>query len=244
MGFKEIEGNFVESAFWAFDALFQPQDHPARDMQDTFYLARPDKLPLPAEELVLSVKEMHEHGGDIDSDGWGYVWSREEAEKAILRTHTTANTIQYLASHPEPPVKVFSVGRIFRRESMDWKHLPEFQQIEGIVMEEDASFSMLIGILKEFYGRMGFKEIRIRPGYFPYTEPSLEVEVQFGGEWVELGGAGIFRPEVTVPFGVEHPVLAWGLGLERLVMAVEGLEHIRQIYVSDLDWLRNSRVIP
>jgi len=242
MGFTEISGDFVELAFWDFDALFQPQDHPARDMQDTFYTVDPETFPLPAEDIINRIKDMHEKGGDIESDGWGYAWDIEEAGQAILRTHTTVNSIRYLSVHPDPPVKVFTVGRIFRRETITWKNLPEFQQVEGIVMEENANLGMLIGILKEFYRKMGFEKVRVRPGFFPYTEPSMEVEVYFKGTWMELGGSGIFRPEVTHPFGIKHPVLAWGLGLERLVMVNEGIEDIRDIYVSDIDWLRNSEL--
>ncbi len=242
MGFTEITGNFVELAFWDFDALFQPQDHPARDMQDTFYTVDPDTFQLPPEELVNRIQEMHESGGDIGSDGWGYDWDIDEARQAILRTHTTVNSIRYLSEHPDPPVKTFTIGRIFRRETITWKHLPEFQQVEGIVMEENANLGMLIGILKEFYRKMGFEKVRVRPAFFPYTEPSMEIEVYFKGEWMELGGSGIFRPEVTEPFGVKHPVLAWGLGLERLVMVNEGIDDIRDIYISDIDWLRNSKL--
>ena len=109
-------------------------------------------------------------------------------------------------------------------------------------MEEGASFAMLVGLLKHFYKRMGFPQVRVRPGYFPYTEPSLEVEVLWQGKWLELGGSGIFRPEVTAPFGIEHPVLAWGLGLERLAMLRLGLSDIRQLYLPDLEWLRRARV--
>ncbi|MBI4416261.1 MAG: phenylalanine--tRNA ligase subunit alpha, partial [Euryarchaeota archaeon] len=241
MGFTEVEGDFVVPAFWAFDALFQPQDHPARDMLDTYYLDhRP--LPLPADDVVRRVADMHETGGGI-SKGWRYRWSREEAAKAILRPHTTADTIAYLAAHPKPPVKAFIIGRNFRRDAITWKSLPEFHQVEGVVMEEGANLSMLIGILKEFYRRMGAEDVRVRPGYFPYTEPSLEPEIRFNGRWMEMGGAGIFRPEVTKPLGIEHPVLAWGLGLERLVMAIEEIPDIRRLYLSDLDWLRTARLV-
>jgi phenylalanyl-tRNA synthetase alpha chain len=140
-------------------------------------------------------------------------------------------------------VKVFSIGRVFRREALDSTHLPEFQQIEGIVMEEKANLRMLMGILTEFYKKLGFEKIRIRPGYFPYTEPSLEVEIKLGEKWLEYGGAGIFRPEVTHPFGVKHPVLAWGLGLERLVMLRYNLKDIRGLYFNDIDWLKNAPYI-
>jgi phenylalanyl-tRNA synthetase alpha chain len=131
---------------------------------------------------------------------------------------------------------------VFRKEAIDSTHLPEFRQIEGIAVEEGASFDMLVGLLKEFYARMGFTDIRFRGGYFPYTEPSMEVEVFLNGKWMELGGSGIFRPEVTEPFGITEPVLAWGLGLERLAMLELGLADIRDLYISDLDWLREGRL--
>jgi phenylalanyl-tRNA synthetase alpha chain len=119
-------------------------------------------------------------------------------------------------------------------------HLPEFTQVEGIIVEPEANFGMLIGVLKEFYRRMGFPDVRVRPAYFPYTEPSMEVEVKFGDSWLELGGSGIFRPEVTAPFGIDCPVLAWGLGLERLAMLRLGIKDIRMLYQSDLQWLKET----
>ncbi len=242
MGFEEVEGEYIQSAFWDMDALFIPQDHPAREMQDTFYLKKPSKIPIEDEDYAAKVKDMHETGGGI-SRGWRYQWRREKAEKALLRTHTTVNSIRYLYEHREPPVRMFSIGRVFRRENMDSTHLPEFTQIEGILMEEDANFRMLLGILKEFYSRMGFSEIRFRPSYFPYTEPSLEIEVYYNRKWLELGGAGIFRPEVTEPLGIKYPVLAWGLGLERLAMIIYELKDIRDLYISDIEWLRNAPLL-
>jgi phenylalanyl-tRNA synthetase alpha chain len=244
MGFTEIDGDYVQSAFWNFDALFQPQDHPARNEQDTLYLERPKSMALPEEGLVDRVKAAHETGGGTGSTGWRYAWSRAEAERAVLRTHTTAVTIRWLQEHPDPPQKAFIVGRNFRRDAIDWQHLPEFYQIEGVVMEDRANLARLIGTIEEFYTRFGFARVKFRPGYFPYTEPSMEPEGQLpDGRWVELGGSGVFRPEVTAPLGLKAPVLAWGLGLERLVMAMEGLTDIRQLYLSDLDWLRNHRIL-
>jgi phenylalanyl-tRNA synthetase alpha chain len=239
MGFTEVTGNFVESAFWDMDVLFTAQDHPAREMQDTFYVKDPAKIDISQDEgLIEKVKQVHENGGKTGSLGWRYKWSRAEAEKALLRTHTTVSSVKYIAKNPKPPFKVFTIGRIFRNEAMDSTHLPEFMQIEGIVCEEGANFDMLCGLLKEFYARMGVP-IRIRPGYFPYTEPSLELDIFWNGQWMELGGAGIFRPEVTEPLGVKEPVLAWGLGFERLAMLIWGLKDIRDIYVSDIDWLKS-----
>ncbi len=240
MGFKEIKGRIIQSSFWNFDALFVPQDHPARDMQDTFYL--PLKGKIPAErQLIQKVKEMQEHGGDIASTGWDYTWREDLAERYLLRTHTTAVTINYLAYHKDPPVKVFCLDKVFRREAIDQTHIPEFDQLEGIIMEENASFEMLLGTLSTFFRKMGFHEVRFRPGYFPYTEPSLESEVYVEGiGWVELGGAGIFREEVTAPIGVNHPVLAWGLGVGRLAMLLLRLNDIRKIYQVDLKWLRET----
>ncbi|HJX04543.1 MAG TPA: phenylalanine--tRNA ligase subunit alpha, partial [Thermoplasmata archaeon] len=206
MGFKEIAGQYVESAFWNMDVLFTAQDHPAREMQDTFYIEDPERIDLSKDErLVEIVKQVHENGWKTGSQGWRYKWSRAEAERALLRTHTTVDTIRYIAQNPEEPFKVFSIGRIFRNEAMDSTHLPEFTQIEGIVCEKGSNFDMLCGLLKEFYKRMGIPKMRLRPGYFPYTEPSVEVEIYCNDKWMELGGAGVFRPEVTAPYGVEEP---------------------------------------
>ncbi|MEN3047275.1 MAG: phenylalanine--tRNA ligase subunit alpha [Candidatus Caldarchaeales archaeon] len=241
LGFEEVQGPLVELAFWNFDALFQPQDHPAREMHDTFYLEWPSTGRLP-EGLAGRVKEAHETGGDTGSRGWRYRWSAEEASRLVLRTHTTATTIRYLAERREPPVKVFSVDRIFRNERVNWKRLAEFHQIEGILMDRGVGMRHLMGTIREFYARLGLKEVRFRPSYFPYTEPSAEVDVYFEdlGRWVELGGMGVFRPEVTRPLGVEHPVLAWGLGLERLALILHGLEDIRTFYLNDLSWIRSA----
>ena len=238
MGFVEIKGQIVQSSFWNFDALFQPQDHPAREMQDTFYLDSRAEIP-----DYTRVKEMHECGRGAESTGWGGVWRPEVACQEVLRTHTTGVTIKYLAEHPQPPVKAFGIDRVYRREAIDATHTPEFEQLEGIVMDRDVTFCHLLGILKEFYAKMGFEEVRFRPGYFPYTEPSVEPEVFIDGlGWVELGGAGVFRKEVTAPFGIEHPVLAWGLGVSRVAMLRLGLKDLRLLYQSDLEWLRQTPV--
>ena len=243
MGFTEMSSEYVQPAFWNLDILYTPQDHPARDLQDTFYLENPPSIHIDDERLVEMVKNIHENGGDTGSTGWGGTWSREKAESALLRTHSTVSSIKYIAEHPDAPQKAFSISRIFRKESIDATHLPEFTQIEGIVIDENADFNMLISIIREFYARMGFDQIRIRPAYFPYTEPSLELEVFFNGKWMELGGAGIFRPEVLAPFGVTSPVLAWGFGFERLAMLKWNIKDIRDLYISDLDNLKSNTIL-
>ena len=243
IGFKEIEGNYIESCFWNMDMLFIPQDHPAREMQDTLYMKKPSTIEVTEDELVDKIAAVHENGGNTSSTGWGYKFSKEEGKMALLRTHTTVNTIRYLYQHSNEACKIFSIGRVFRKENIDNTHLPEFYQIEGIVYEEQTTFRQLLGIIKEFYKRMGFEKIRFRPGYFPYTEPSMEVDVFWNGEWMELGGSGLFRPEVIEPVGIKEPVLAWGLGLERLAMLKFGLHDMRRLYISDLKWIRNHPLI-
>ncbi len=247
MGFREISGPLVESAFWNFDALFQPQDHPARDMHDTFYLEEPKTIRIEGFDRFRDrVKKTHENGWTTGSRGWQYGWDEKVARQTLLRTHTTAVTCRYLGSlgKKDLPAKVFSIGKTFRNEAIDYKHLPEFYQVEGILADEGVNFRHLIGILNEFYRQMGLR-VRFRPAYFPYTEPSVETEVYLKdrGRWTELGGAGIFRPEVVKPLlGFDCPVLAWGLGLDRLVALSLGLNDIRDLYAPDLNWLRRSRI--
>lgn len=240
MGFSEAVSPQAEVSFWDFDALFQPQDHPSRDMQDTFYLKRPAQGPLPSDSLVEKVGQTHQNGGQTGSEGWGYQWKPEEARKMVLRTHTTATTIRALARNPKPPQKTFCVGRVFRNETINFKHLPEFHQVDGIIVDNSASFCALLGTLQQFYRKMGFAKVKFKPSFFPYTEPSADVLVWMPqkGCWLEFGGCGIFRPEVTLPLGCQVPVLAWGLGLERLAMMRYGLDDIRTLYGSDLDWLQ------
>lgn len=241
MGFREIKGNYVQLSFWNFDALFQPQDHPARDMQDTFYLDRYEEIDY---ENVEKVKETHENGWNTGSTGWKGVWDLRKAQQLVLRTHTTATTIKYLAMNPEPPQKAFCIDRVYRRESIDATHLPEFDQLEGVVLDRNVGFKHLLGLLKTFFSKMGFEDVRFRPGYFPYTEPSVEPEVYVDGlGWVELGGAGVFRKEVTEPLGIKGKVLAWGLGIGRLAMLRVGLKDLRNLYLPDINWLRSLPVV-
>lgn len=238
LGFSEEEGPILESAFWNFDSLFQPQDHAAREMQDTFYIKNPSNSNLPNANLVQKVANTHETGGNTGSEGWGYKWNEDVAKQSVLRTHTTGISTRFLSEN-KLPAKMFSVGKVFRRETITYKHLPEFHQVEGIVAGENINYKNLLGILKEFYKKLGF-EVRFRPAYFPYTYLSTECEVYLEEKesWIELGGSGMFRPEVLKPLGVNVPVLAFGLGIERLAMIRYNIEDIRMLYKSDIKWLR------
>jgi phenylalanyl-tRNA synthetase alpha chain len=242
LGFKEMQGNYVQSAFWDLDALFVPQDHPAREMQDTFYLQGKAKLPM----IWEKIKKVHENGSNTGSTGWQNKYSKEEAEKVLLRTHTTvlsAITLSKLKKE-DLPAKFFNVGKVFRNEAMDWKHLFEFYQIDGIVIDPNANLKHLKGYLTQFYKKMGYEKVRMRPAHFPYTEPSLEVDVfhPVKKEWIELGGAGIFRPEVVKPLlGFDCPVLAWGQGLGRIISEYWNITDIRDLYKNDLKQLREMK---
>ncbi|MBI2665423.1 phenylalanine--tRNA ligase subunit alpha [Candidatus Woesearchaeota archaeon] len=243
MGFKEMSGNYVQSAFWDLDALFVPQDHPAREMQDTFYL--PGKAKLPA--LWEAVKKVHEDGANTGSTGWKYSFSKEEAEQILLRTHTTVLSAQTLARLKKEnlPAKFFAVGRVFRNEALDWKHLFEFYQVEGIVVDPQANLKHLKGYLTQFYKKMGYEKVRMRPAHFPYCEPSMEIEVfhPIRKQWIELGGAGIFRPEVTTPLlGFDCPVLAWGQGMGRIISEYWNISDIRDLYKNDLKQIKEMKL--
>ncbi|NOZ80314.1 MAG: phenylalanine--tRNA ligase subunit alpha [DPANN group archaeon] len=218
LGFKEMKGPHIMTEFWDLDALFVPQDHPARYEQDTFFIKKPKQGSLPP--VWKKVRDVHETGGDTGSRGWGGRWDRDQARQNILITHDTYLSAKVLAeTRPEDlPVKTFQVMKVFRNESLDWKHLFEFYQVGGIVIDPDVTFRHLLGYLRTFFRKMGFEKVRIRPAHFPYTEPSAEVEGfhPVKKQWIELGGSGIFRPELVKPLlGIDVPVLAWGLGIER-----------------------------
>lgn len=236
LGFSEIYGNMSQSSFWNFDALFTPQDHPARELQDTFYLERTHAGNVATSQQISNVSDSHKKG-------WHYDWKLSEAQKMVLRTHTTCVTIKYLAEHHTDDARIFSLGRVFRNEKVSYKHLVEFHQVEGVVVGQNATLRDLMGIQKEFYRRIGLTKIKFWPTFFPYTEPSLQTMVynEKLGKWVELFGMGIFRPEVTEPLGISGPVLAWGGGIERIAMLKYASDDVREFYDNDMGWLRSAR---
>jgi phenylalanyl-tRNA synthetase alpha chain len=235
MGFMEIEGPLIQSTFWNFDALFTPQDHPAREMQDTFYIQQIDQMILGRDQSIVDrVSKVHRKA-------WQYDWDSDEAKRTVLRTHTTPVTLRYLSSNKTEDARVFTVGKVFRNEKSTYKHLVEFNQIEGIVTGKSVTLRDLMGLQMEFYSKLGIKKVKFWPTYFPYTEPSLQSMIYNESleKWVELFGMGIFRPEVTKPLGIRNPVLAWGGGIERIAMLRFGLNDVRDLYSNSLGWLRS-----
>ncbi|KAJ1987474.1 Phenylalanyl-tRNA synthetase, beta subunit, cytoplasmic [Dimargaris cristalligena] len=252
MGFTEMPTNkFVESSFWNFDALFQPQQHPARDLQDTFFLKDPvSSADLPS-DLVAKVGQVHAEG-NYGSIGYRYPWARAEAEKLLLRTHTTAvsSYMLHLLAQQKPfrPAKYFSIDRVFRNETLDATHLAEFHQVEGVIADRNVTLGDLIGFMDVFFRKMGITNLRYKPAYNPYTEPSLEIFSYHEGfkKWVEIGNSGMFRPEMCRPLGLDPDVrvIAWGLSLERPTMIKYGVDNIRELmgHKVDLGMIQNNPI--
>lgn len=243
MGFTEMPtNNYVESSFWNFDALFQPQQHPARDAHDTFFISDPSSTTIFKEKYLGKVKKIHSEGG-FGSQGYGYDWKREEASKNLLRTHTTAvsaRMLYKLAQQEEfKPSKYFSIDRVFRNETLDATHLAEFHQIEGVIADRNLTLGDLIGVLYQFFRKLGIDKLRFKPAYNPYTEPSMEIFSFHPGlnKWVEIGNSGIFRPEMLLPMGLPEDVrvIAWGLSLERPTMIKYGIDNIRDLVGHKVD---------
>ncbi|PNE09448.1 Phenylalanine--tRNA ligase alpha subunit [Cryptotermes secundus] len=236
MGFSEMPtNNFVESSFWNFDALFQPQQHPARDAHDTFFISEPKLSTKFPSDYLERVRRVHSEGG-YGSQGYGYEWKIKEAQKNLLRTHTTAvsaRMLYQLAQKEFHPAKYFSIDRVFRNETLDATHLAEFYQVEGLIVDHNLTLGDLIGTLYEFFKKLGISQLNFKPAYNPYTEPSMEIFCYHTGlhKWIEVGNSGVFRPEMLLPMGLPEDVnvIAWGLSLERPTMIKYGLNNIRDL---------------
>lgn len=249
MGFTEMPSNqYVESGFWNFDTLFVPQQHPARDLQDTFYLKDPGVAKRPEDsKFVEDIKAVHE-GGAFDSIGYRYPWKEEESLRMVLRTHTTAISaamLKKLAEDPKP-TRLFSIDRVFRNEAVDATHLAEFHQVEGVLAGYDITLGDLIGFMEDFFSKMGVDGLRFKAAYNPYTEPSMEIFAYHKGlgKWVEIGNSGMFRPEMLEPMGLPKNmrVLGWGLSLERPTMIKYGVSNIRELlgHKCSLDFIETN----
>ena len=247
LGFEEMTGPTVELMFFNCDALFMPQDHPAREIHDLYFIET-DRLGQLGEyeRFIEPVAKTHENGWKTGSTGWGYKYSRSEALKMILRSQGTAISARTLVSkNLKIPGKYFSVVRCFRPDPVDRTHLTEFNQVEGIVVGPNLSLRDLLGVLQRFaIDIAGADRVRFKPDYFPFTEPSVELQAyKKGYGWLEFGGSGIFRPELTLPLGITVPVIAWGIGVDRLFMMHAGLDDIRMLFAQDLEWIRKQKAL-
>lgn len=242
LGFTEWWGPYVETEFWNNDVLFVPQDHVAREVQDQFRVDEPyDHGDIPDEHHFEQVKEVHEDGGNTGSTGWQAAFSREIATRLCLRSHTTPVSARYLATHAEPPHKMFIIDRNFRSETLSATHGQEFDQCEGIIWDEGLTLRDLMGYIREICKSVGIKKLRFKPGQFPFTEPSVEGYAKHEKlGWIEVAPGGIFRPEVTHPLGIKETVLAWGLGASRMYMAAMDIDDIRNVFSRDLNWIRRK----
>ena len=245
-GFREISGPVIDSAFWVFDALFQPQDHPARDAQDTFYLEDIEEQEIKNKAYINRVKKAH-------TQGWRYKWSVDTAMEPVLRTHMTSISVRYLyemlagsGKNMDYPVKLFSIGRVFRNENVDYRHLADFYQTDGVIIGKDLTFANLFDTIIRLYSWLG-TEIKFKPAYFPFVEPGVELYAYSKGlkEWIEFGGAGMIRKEITGVRRGKLVVLAWGVAVERLMQIRESgdVKSISELYNNGLGWLRNRRMM-
>jgi phenylalanyl-tRNA synthetase alpha chain len=242
LGFEEFDGPLVETEFWNSDALFMPQFHSARDIHDVYHIAEPSSAKKIDEPWLSAVAAAHENGGSTGSRGWGYAFDREFTKRLILRSQGTVMSAKTLP-HAKIPGKYFGMLRCFRYDKVDATHLSDFYQTEGIVLGEEVNLRTLLGMLEMFATEVaGAKEVKYVPGYFPFTEPSVEVHIKHPTlGWFELGGSGIFRPEVTASLGVKVPVAAWGIGIDRMALMALGLNDLRDLFSYDLESVRLRR---
>ena len=242
LGFEEFDGPLVETEFWNSDALFMPQFHSARDIHDVYRIAEPSHAKAIQEPWLSNVASTHENGGKTGSRGWSYKFDREFTRRLILRSQGTVLSAKTLPI-AKIPGKYFGIVRCFRYDQVDATHLPDFYQTEGIVLGEDVNLRTLLGMLEMFATEVaGAKEVKYVPGYFPFTEPSVEVHIKHPVlGWFELGGSGIFRPEVTQSLGVNVPVAAWGIGIDRMALMALGLNDLRDLFSYNIEDVRLRR---
>ncbi|MFA6601339.1 MAG: phenylalanine--tRNA ligase subunit alpha [Candidatus Paceibacterota bacterium] len=223
IGFTVADGPELEDEFHNFDALNIPKDHPARDMQDTFWI----------KNQKLNIKDQK-----LESQGSALLDVQNDQDRMVLRTHTSSVQIRYLETH-KPPVRIIVPGKVFRNEATDATHEAQFFQVEALYVDKNVSMAHLKGTLENMFRKLYGPdvEIRFRPSFFSFTEPSVEVDMRWKGKWLEVGGAGLVHPNVLKAAGVdpaEWQGFAFGFGLDRIAMLKFGIDDIRYIYNGDL----------
>lgn len=218
LGFAVADGPELEDEFHNFDALNIPKDHPARDMQDTFWIK--------SEKSNLKSQKLESQAG------------KNESDRKVLRTHTSSVQIRYLETH-KPPVRIIVPGKVYRNEATDSTHEAQFFQVEALYVDKNVSLAHLKGTLENMFRQLYGEEveIRFRPSYFSFTEPSVEVDMRWKGKWLEMGGAGLVHPNVLRAAGInpdEWQGFAFGFGLDRIAMLKFGIDDIRLFYNGDL----------
>jgi len=245
IGFKEMPERLITQEFYNFDVLFQPQNHPARTWTDSYQLKNPKKGILTNKKAVKAIKDAHERGGKTGSTGWGYKWDPSIAARLMPAAHGTAADARQMVEGTAKEQKYFVINRCFRPDVLDATHLIEFNQVDGFIVGKNLNFRSQLFILKQFAIEIaGAEDVKFFPDYYPFTEPSVQMSAlhpQLG--WVEFGGAGVLRPEITEPLGIKEPGIAWGLGIDRLAMFKLGIKDIRKLFTDDLEWLRNAEMV-
>lgn len=219
IGFSVVEGPEIETDHYNFEALNFPKDHPARDMQDTFFIKN-DYISNKEKSQVSSFK------------------FQKDADKLLLRTHTSPVQIRYMESH-KPPMAIIVPGKVFRNEATDATHEAQFFQFEGLYVDKNVSMAHLKGVLTHFFKKYFGEdaEIRFRPSFFPFVEPGVEVDMKWKGKWLEMMGAGLVHPNVLESAGVDPKKwqgFAFGGGIDRLLAVKYELDDIRHLYTGDL----------
>ena len=239
LGFQEFDGPLVETEFWNGDALFMPQFHAARDIHDVYRIKNPTHAKFIEEPYLTNVANVHKNGGNSGSRGWNYEFDNEFTRRLIMRSQGTVLSAHQLHK-AEIPGKYFGIARCFRYDKVDATHLSDFYQTEGIVLGDNVNLKTLLGFLEMFAVEIaGATDVKYVPGYFPFTEPSIEVHIKHPKlGWFELGGSGIFRPEVTKAMGVDVPVAAWGIGIDRMALMALGLNDLRELFCEDVERVR------
>ncbi len=235
LGFAIADGPELEDEFHNFDALNVPKDHPARDMQDTFWI-KSNADPRSEIQNPKQIQNLNSNSDNADI---------KKSERMVLRTHTSSVQIRYMENN-KPPIRIVVPGKVYRNEATDATHEAQFYQLEALYVDKNVTLAHLKGVLGAlFQGVFGDDvNIRFRPSFFPFVEPGVEVDMQWKGRWLEMGGAGLVHPNVFRSVGIdpnEYQGFAFGFGLDRIAMLKFGIDDVRHLYTGDLRLVNQFR---